>query len=483
MIGGGIPGPGGPGGQPGGQPGDDGEPKDGTLTLTFEDRILLLEAELALNDAAHNALVDQLERQVAALKGQGELQADRSWVHELAAATQSYLKDRNEFPRGALPRSEAGRSLPWRPDQRLSFYAALVPYLGEEYQGWSFDMGRSWNEGRNLSAAQRVIPHLVATRQAMPVEATVKYPGVDAPVGACYFVGMAGIGFDAAEYPAADASVATKRGVFGYDRVTKKADVKDGLDQTIVLIMVPANLATAWLAGGGSTVRGVSDVTDGDNPLEPFVCWTYPATGERKSKFAGKKGTLAIMGDGKVRFLPADMPAATFRALCTIAGNDKITTKLDDIAPVVEDDAHRELKTGGGNISIPKPPDKEPTPKDKEPAPKEPVSNNKGKIEGKWSNEAATIQGLPFPKGAITIEVNPDGSFVQTVNVPQLPNTPQRPPVTIRGTWKLGEGDAVTLEGEIPNIGKKAETVKVVIKDKTMTFTDTDGTITFTKIG
>src|SRR5262249_39309495 len=57
-----------------------------------------------------------------------------------------------------------------------------------------------------------------------------------------------------------------------------------------------------------------------------------------------KPGTFAIMADGKVRFLPATMPADTFRALCTINGGEKIRN-LDEIAPEVPDESANVLRT------------------------------------------------------------------------------------------------------------------------------------------
>src|SRR5262249_29140265 len=147
-------------------------------------------------------------------------------------------------------------------------------------------------------------------------------PGTHSPVAGIHFVGMGGLGLDAAEYSASDPAVAKKLGVFGYDRETRVADITDGLDQTIVLIQVPPSFKTCWLSAGGSTIRGVPE----DDPVAPFVCITYK----------GKRGTFAIMGDGKVRFIAADMKPETFKALCTIAGGEKIDN-LGEIAPSVPD--------------------------------------------------------------------------------------------------------------------------------------------------
>jgi len=191
------------------------------------------------------------------------------------------------------------------------------------------------------------VPHLIGVRQERPVSVLVQYPNVEPPVAATTWVGIAGVGYDAAE----DTTPAEKRGVFGYDRVTKKGDVKD-LSQTIVLLMVPSEGAGPWMAGGGSTVRGVADKDEDDkHPITPFLCMTYQSRSDRTKHLDGKKGTLAIMGDGKVRFIPETMSADLFRGLCTIASGKK-TDKLDAEAPVVDPDSPvRELKSGGGSMT------------------------------------------------------------------------------------------------------------------------------------
>jgi len=323
----------------------------------------------------------------------------QSWVHQLAAATQAYLKDKNAFPQGvrhrAAPINES--FVDWRPDQRLSFYADLVPYLGDEYKGWQFSTSEGWNEGQNLSIAQRIIPHLIGVPQNSPVPMTVKHPAAADPVANCSFVGITGVGLDSAEYGVNAEATAKKRGVFGYDRVTLKDHVKDGLAQTIVLLMVPADRSPSpWLAGGGATLRGVADENEDTHPLGPFICMTYKAPVGRKSTLDGKRGTLAIMGDGKVRFIPADMAPATFRALCTIAGDDKVD-RLDAVAPVVEDDSQRELRGGGGG-DLPKvqdPPKKAPEVPKEQPKGQQPGGQEKAPLPPKKGGSDANFQVEP----------------------------------------------------------------------------------------
>jgi len=324
---------------------DEPEDSNGTLSLNLMDRTVLCTLDVKSLGDAYEKLVAPMHEVMVLLKGQADLTSTRVRYHDLAQALQEYLNDKREFPRGTADRGvnpETG--LPYPPDQRLSFYGALVPYFGDDYRDWKLDAARSWNEEPNLATAGRVLPLVLAHRLANLSPARINYPGLqDSFLGATHFVGVAGLGLDAPEYQSGDAATAKKRGIFGYDRVTKRSDVRDGLDKTIALILVPADHKAPWLAGGGATVRAVSDEGEDTTPLAPFVCINYPSKKGEASKFDGKPGTLAIMGDGKVRFIPATLPAATFRALCTIAGGEQIA-RLDSLCPVIEDE-ERDLKT------------------------------------------------------------------------------------------------------------------------------------------
>jgi hypothetical protein len=231
----------------------------------------------------------------------------------------------------------------------LSWVVELLPYLQDGDPG-SVDKDASWNEGKNRRAGSRLVPQLLNLKAAH-APPYVQVPGQETsqPYGATHFVGMAGVGFDAAEYRADDPATAKKRGIFGYDRVTRKEDIKDGLDKTILLIQARGDHKSPWLAGGGATVRGVSKK---DDALAPFVCIQYPGKPGLKTKYDGEWGTLAVMADGKVRFIPAKMDPNVFRALCTINGGEKVE-KLDDIAPVVEPE---EPVLKGDPSGAPKPP-------------------------------------------------------------------------------------------------------------------------------
>jgi hypothetical protein len=261
----------------------------------------------------------------------------RSRLHELANALRTYAATKRHFPRGTYPRDmpTERNGVPFPPNQRVSWMVELLPYLGQgEWRGL-YDLlqtqaGKSWHGPENIIAASTLIPYFVDPK-APDKSWWVSYPGADGQVAATHFVGVAGVGLDAAEYAADDPAVAKKLGAFGYDRVTQVADVKDGPDRTIMMLQVPPLFKTPWLAGGGSTIRGVPEVES----VKPFVCATYK----------GKRGTYAIMGDGKVRFLAETTSDKDFQALCTIAGAENVD--VNAVAPEVPNPyaGRTELKT------------------------------------------------------------------------------------------------------------------------------------------
>jgi len=342
-----------PGGMLGGAGGGGGAPaaeSDGTFGVTADDRVLIAALELKLSEKAYETFMVYARLATLSLKGQAELATNRSRIHELARALSQHVQEKGGFPRGTVDRPMAAdRGLPWRPDQRLSWVVELLPFLGEEYADWRIDRNQSWDDQSNESVAYRVIGPLLAHRIPGLAEPRIPYPGKHGIVWAStHFTGMAGLGMEAADYRSGDTATANKRGIFGYDRVTTKAEVKDGLDKTIALIMVPGEHKAPWLAGGGATVRAVSDDPEDNKPIAPFVCCTFPGKADdpATAKFVGKRGTIAIMGDGKVRWIPEDLPAATFRALCTIAGGEKID-RLDSLCPVIEAEEGPALRTDG----------------------------------------------------------------------------------------------------------------------------------------
>ena len=72
--------------------------------------------------------------------------------------------------------------------------------------------------------------------------------------------------------------------------------------------------------------------------IKPFVCTERDVLGKRV------KGTYAIMADGTVRFIPETIADEAFKALCTIAGGEKVDLDKETIL-VPAPSGKSELKT------------------------------------------------------------------------------------------------------------------------------------------
>jgi hypothetical protein len=340
---------GGQGGQQGGNTGQP-DPNTSTIEVRSSDKFLILELNLknvqnikVEQESLYEILKQIYARNALVYRNEAVMSSPRPHRHELAAALQAYVKKHGGFPRGTADRKKPrGRVLEWQPDQRVAWTAELLPYLGPVYSGVTINPDLSWTEGINGTAATTAIPAFVAPPGPAypPGSWHYTHPDLSAPAAVTNFVGVGGIGMDAASY---DNSMKAKLGVFGYGRTTKVNEITDGPDKTIALIQVPATFRASWLAGGGATIRGVADTQS----FAPFVC----------AEYKGEKGTYAIMCDGKVRFLSAaKMTDTTFKALCTYAGGEPIDN-LDAIAPVVaEQETVLKTKLPEAQPKLPDPP-------------------------------------------------------------------------------------------------------------------------------
>lgn len=333
MPGPGMPGPGGvgspdgggdlggfgPGGFGRGPGGGQENPNQSTVGLTVVNDVATMNVDLALNEKGYDLFHGRFLTGIVRLKGQAEMVGGRARIHELAAALRTHVQRRGTFPRGTFDRpstaERAGRPFP--PDERISWMADVLRYL-PHYQAafgnqtnvypLGIDPSKSWRDKDNLLPAQTLVGPFLDHRTSEALW-WVSYPRVSSPVAATHFVGVAGVGLDAAEVAGPK-----QQGVFGYDRTTTPSQIADGLENTIAVLQVPPVYKTPWLAGGGSTVRGIPE----KDCVKPFVCTEYQ----------GKKGALAIMASGDVRFIPEDIKDEDFKALCTIAGGEKVDIEV-----------------------------------------------------------------------------------------------------------------------------------------------------------
>lgn len=309
------------------------------IDVNQERESVLMTATIFWNEKQMASLENEFLLGFVVLRGWMDMRAGAPHWVELAQAIGGLPKmNPNEpyFPRGAfdrpLPHTRLGR--PWAPTQRVSWMAQLLPALGYEdlYRGIKFD--QSWRDYDNRGIAAAIIPEFL---DASYPDASffAKVSDLAFPVGATHFVGVAGVGLDAAEYAANDPSVAKLRGVFGYNRTTKVSDITDGTSNTIAALEVPWTFQRPWMAGGGSTVQGVPE----SKSIQPFI----------SKQLGGKKGTLALFADNSVRFIADNIADDAFKGLCTIAGGEKENISAD--APKVKpEDLKIEKKEGSFSL-------------------------------------------------------------------------------------------------------------------------------------
>lgn len=384
-----------------------------SVQTALSDKTLSVTVNFVLDNKAHETFMgNHVRPALSRRKGLMDMAGARPRAHELAAALKQYVEANRQFPRGTfdrkVPSARAGR--PYPPGDRVSWMADLLGLLGQEDLQRRIDVAKSWRDKENLAAAISLVPHFIDPHSPQ-TSWWVRYGSTGQDVATTQFVAIAGVGLDAAEYAADDPAVEKKLGIFGYDRVTKVADIKDKPAETIALIQVPPSFKRPWLAGGGSTVVGVPET----GSIRPFVT-TQPD---------GKRGALAIMGDGTVRFLSENITDDAFKALCTIKGGEEVQLNRDaKLVPAPEipaDDAPAEAPAAAGPTKLEPRPDV-PEPKVEPPAkPVEPTKPTAGanneKALAMMTTFCAQCHTGPQAKGKFQLFTQPG---VLNQNLPNL---------------------------------------------------------------
>lgn len=225
---------------------------------------------------------------------------------QISIGLRGVVSHRNAFPLATV----ANEELP--PEKRLSWYVKYSDDVAQNEE-LQIDRKKPWDAEENLSirvrtfdlsdnASERkwreyelgVLPWLLCPSSSRDLR--------DIKPGPTSYVGIAGIGEDAASLPAGD----PRAGVFGYDRVTRPEDITK--EQSDVALLAETALDNGpWTAGGRPTVRGV-------------VPEETPCIGVGR-QFGGnhpRGGNVAFV-DGSVRFLSDDVDPKFFAAMAAIA--------------------------------------------------------------------------------------------------------------------------------------------------------------------
>jgi Protein of unknown function (DUF1559) len=298
-----------------------------TVSIDASDRYLVISLDIDWKPVYFQYISTAIRSKVDLLKGEALMMSGRAYWRSLPVAINRVEKS-GIVPFAAYPRpGEASRfGVPYRPEQRVSWMAELLPYLGYEGLSRRIKRDRPWDydnpaeKESNLAAGSAWIPEFLShdsPKSAWRAHVS-DLAGGEIILGATNFVGLTGIGMDSGDYPDKP-EYAKKLGLFGNDRQTKIADVVagDGLANTIFMIEVPRTIQRPWIRGGGATAQGVPETSS----VKPFVSVTKD----------GKRGTYALMGDGSIRFISETINDEVFKALATYKGGEKIDN-IDQIA-------------------------------------------------------------------------------------------------------------------------------------------------------
>jgi len=213
-----------------------------------------------------------------------------------------FFHDRhNQFPAATMPAPD----LP--PERRLSWLAAILPYLHPELEGkpGRIDRARSafqllhtdlaWDAEENRPAVSMVLADYQCPAHRLPGQ-----PG--APALSDYF-GFAGLGPDAASLPMSD----QRAGFFGYDRVLTRQQLQEARGQSTTAVTTEAASQDGpWAAGGPATVRGL------DPASQPYFGSMRQMGGIHRG------GAYVLYADGSVLFMKDTIEPQILEALVTI---------------------------------------------------------------------------------------------------------------------------------------------------------------------
>jgi len=188
-------------------------------------------------------------------------------LRQIALALQNYEADYHALPPAYTVDTDGKPLHSWR--------TLMLPYLDQNPLYLTIDLSKPWDDPANAEACGRELPIYYCPSSTLPTGHTTYL-----------------------------ASVASN----GCLRLTEPrllSEITDGLSETLMVIEVPPEQSVPWMSP-----------RDAD---EAMVLSIGP-----ESKLAHTGGTQAAMCDGTVRFLSITIPAATRRALISIAGGEKV---------------------------------------------------------------------------------------------------------------------------------------------------------------
>ena len=204
-------------------------------------------------------------------------------LRQLGLAMHNYHDSYLHLPIGTEPDTKL------KPEKRLSFLYAIMPFMEQQALHDVIEANRklAWDDPAIAEFTSATI-------------ATFVNPGLEnGNAGITHYVGMAGVGEDAAELEIGH----PRAGMFGHDRKTRFRDVIDGLSNTIM--MTETFEAEIPWAAGSETIRSLTQ--------EPYINGPDGIGGPSPG------GCNILLGDGSVMFLSENIDPEVMRRLAAMA--------------------------------------------------------------------------------------------------------------------------------------------------------------------
>jgi prepilin-type processing-associated H-X9-DG protein len=185
----------------------------------------------------------------------------------------------------------------------------LLPFVEHDDLFRKMNLKESWESKHNDSSAKTNVRLLMCP--------SIEYADPERLPGMTSYLGITGIEPGAATLPLDS----PKAGLYGYDRVVKKVDIKDERGSTLMIMETGFDIGP-WAAGGLSTLRGI------DQNQQPYLGKNRSFGGNHfaeKEWFSTPPSLAnAAFADGSVKTLKDTIDPGVLEALATIAGGEQV---------------------------------------------------------------------------------------------------------------------------------------------------------------
>lgn len=256
----------------------------------------LTKLEVILAGLTILALIGLLLPSVKNLRNAASRSQCQNNLRSIGFAVANYHDAHEHYPPGTIPNPLL------KPERRLSWMMAIQPYIEASDIYAKTDKNGAWDSSQNQPQSQISWKVYQCPRS------------YDAKAITTSYLGIAGVGPDAAKLDAKDSSA----GIFGYDRVVSMSDCTDGISNTILI--AESLLGGPWAQGGPATVRSV------DPAYRPHI-GRDRMFGSRHPEERGWDAVycVTLRLDGSIRVLTQTASPEALEALATIQGGETVS--------------------------------------------------------------------------------------------------------------------------------------------------------------